>query len=165
MSQFLTKLTKYIPLWQRHIPPYPVYWKGNPQLRVYLPLFWMKMVKPEENFPHDSVLFEVHHQMTKYDVKNYLEKIYGVKVLSVTCTNERGEVRHHPKFGFDTHPDRDRRLAVVQLEGKGFTFPEMFKGKDTEETKTTKELEKVQHDNKRLAQKQWSRMDLPPWFR
>ena len=28
---------------------YPIYQKGNPQLRVFLPNFWMKMVKPNFN--------------------------------------------------------------------------------------------------------------------
>ena len=28
---------------------YPIYQKGNPQLRVFLPNFWMKMVKPDYN--------------------------------------------------------------------------------------------------------------------
>jgi hypothetical protein len=28
---------------------YPIYQRGNPQLRVFLPNFWMKMVEPNYN--------------------------------------------------------------------------------------------------------------------
>ena len=80
---------------------YPIYQKGNPQLRVFLPNFWMKMVKPDYNqygasTPSNKVIvifkctklslklqaqFIVSSQMTKHDVKNYLEKIYQVNSL------------------------------------------------------------------------------------
>jgi len=50
------------PLWQRILPRYPMYFKGNPQLRIFLPLFWMKMMKSKENLPKDTVKFEVHMQ-------------------------------------------------------------------------------------------------------
>ena len=50
------------PLWQRNIPPYPIYQAGDPQLRVFLPLFWMKVIRPKYRTPPDMVHFEVHHQ-------------------------------------------------------------------------------------------------------
>jgi len=165
MSQYLAKLTKYIPLWQRNIPPYPVYYKGNPQLRVYLPLFWMKLIKSEKNLPQDTVLFEVHHQMTHVDVKNYLEKIYDVKVLSAKCTNIRGETRTHPRFGFDIQPGLDKRIAFVQLDGEKFEFPDIFKGKETDDDKAAKDMKKNATDNDKVLQQQWSKLDIPPWFR
>ncbi len=49
-------------MWKREIPKYPVYWKGNPQLRVYTPLFWMKLVKPNRDLPPEFVSFQVHPQ-------------------------------------------------------------------------------------------------------
>uniref|UniRef100_A0A0K8RGS3 Large ribosomal subunit protein uL23m n=1 Tax=Ixodes ricinus TaxID=34613 RepID=A0A0K8RGS3_IXORI len=56
---------------------YPQYVKGNPQLRIFLPNFWMKLVKHGKPQPPNTVKFVVPLQMTKYGVKNYLEKIYG----------------------------------------------------------------------------------------
>ena len=60
---------------------YPLYRRGNPQLRVYLPNFWMKLLNPEKmshKKPPNSIMFEVSPAMTRLDVKNYLEKIYKV---------------------------------------------------------------------------------------
>ncbi|CAN8023510.1 unnamed protein product, partial [Ixodes persulcatus] len=62
---------------------YPQYVKGNPQLRIFLPNFWMKLVKHGKPQPPNTVKFVVPLQMTKYDVKNYLEKIYKVPVAQV----------------------------------------------------------------------------------
>ncbi len=55
-------MISFRPLWKRAIPKYPVYWKGNPQLRIFLPLFWMKVVKPEIRQPPDTIMVEVHPQ-------------------------------------------------------------------------------------------------------
>ena len=70
--------------WLRNYPflSYPLYRRGNPQLRIYLPNFWMKLLNPEKSYvraPPNCVTFEVSPAMTKLDVKNYLEKIYKVK--------------------------------------------------------------------------------------
>ena len=63
---------------------YPIYQRGNPQLRVFLPNFWMKLVKLDKiEAPSNKVHFIVSQEMTRYDVKNYLEKIYKVPVDSV----------------------------------------------------------------------------------
>uniref|UniRef100_V5I5T5 Large ribosomal subunit protein uL23m n=1 Tax=Ixodes ricinus TaxID=34613 RepID=V5I5T5_IXORI len=67
---------------------YPQYVKGNPQLRIFLPNFWMKLVKHGKPQPPNTVKFVVPLQMTKYDVKNYLEKIYKVPVASHGRTND-----------------------------------------------------------------------------
>ena len=34
---------------------YPIYQRGNPQLRVFLPNFWMKLVKPSTVFGNTTV--------------------------------------------------------------------------------------------------------------
>jgi large subunit ribosomal protein L23 len=148
------------------IPQYPIHWKGNPQLRVFLPLFWMKMIKFPQNLPKDTLVFEVHPQMTVYDVKNYLEKIYNVPVLTVRCHLERGKERHHPKFGYTIQPGADRRIAFVQLEeGHEFVFPDLFKGKTTEEDKASQDYRKTAAEAEKTARKEWSVQELPPWFR
>ena len=63
---------------------YPIYSRGNPQLRIFLPNFWMKIVKNKNaKVPPNIVSFEVSPEMTRIDVKNYLEKIYNVPVMNV----------------------------------------------------------------------------------
>lgn len=36
---------------------------GNPQLRVFLPNFWMKIIKPDNKQPKNTVCFEVSMEM------------------------------------------------------------------------------------------------------
>ncbi|KAK3798031.1 hypothetical protein RRG08_034592 [Elysia crispata] len=65
MSSSITlRGTQLLPLWRRRIPKYPVYWKGDPQLRVFLPQFWMRIINPEHEIPKNQVHFEVHPQPT-----------------------------------------------------------------------------------------------------
>lgn len=52
--------TRWYPLWQR----------GNPQLRVFLPNFWMKIVKPEHKQPGNIVTFNVSMEMVKIPCLN-----------------------------------------------------------------------------------------------
>ena len=71
---------------------YPLFQKGNPQLRIFLPNFWMKMIRnPLEHKPMPNrVTFIVSMEMTKYDVRTYLEKIYNVSVLDVRTQIKMG---------------------------------------------------------------------------
>ena len=71
---------------------YPIYVRGNPQLRIFLPNFWMRLVKPEHrNSPPNVVHFEVSSQMTRLDVKNYLTQIYKIPAMDVKTFNFSGE--------------------------------------------------------------------------
>lgn len=73
---------------------YPIYARGNPQLRIFLPNFWMKIVKNKHaKLPPNHVQFQVSPEMTRLDVKNYLEKIYNVPVYHVYTRNVSGEVK------------------------------------------------------------------------
>ena len=72
---------------------YPLYQRGNPQLRIFLPNFWMKLIKQDTylrtapNVAH----FQVSPEMTRVDVKNYLEQIYKLPVVNVKTINLAGE--------------------------------------------------------------------------
>lgn len=70
---------------------YPLYQHGNPQLRVFLPNFFMKLIKPKEPVAPNVVTFQVSPEMTKYDIRSYLEKIYNVEVENVITHNRMGE--------------------------------------------------------------------------
>lgn len=63
---------------------YPLFKQGNPQLRIFLPNFWLKLINPGGHTqPENVVQFACSMEMTKYDVKNYLEKIYNIPVIEV----------------------------------------------------------------------------------
>ncbi|ESO93238.1 hypothetical protein LOTGIDRAFT_119560 [Lottia gigantea] len=154
------------PLFKRKIPPYPIYWKGDPQLRIYLPLFWMKLLKPKVNIPNDRVHFEIHPQMTKIDVKNYLEKIYNVSVIDVQVKVDLGilirfiDMSTNIQYGLD----QDRKYAFVTLgNGETFTFPDILKAsplnKVEDEVKIGREISKSEKI------KYWDRLSIPKWFR
>lgn len=93
---------------------YPIYRKGSPQLRVFLPNFWLKIVKPTHNQPANIVQFACSMEMTKYDVKNYLEKIYNIPVIEVRTRIEMGATRRDKSLGYVVK-DEDTKLAYVTL--------------------------------------------------
>lgn len=93
---------------------YPIYQRGNPQLRVFLPDFWMKLIKPTEPQPKNVVTFSVSMQMTKYDVQNYLTKIYKLPVVDVRTRIALGKTKQDVKYGYVTKED-DMKIAYVTL--------------------------------------------------
>lgn len=145
---------------------YPIYQIGNPQLRVYLPNFWMKLVQPTEKQPPNVVQFKVPLEMTDYDIRNYLEKIYNVKVMHVKSEMEDGKTRPAFKNGYIVKDDDFRRAYVTLPRDETFTFPDL----DPEEVKTKDEEELAKYKSQlkssyRLNAKQKSgRFGLPTWF-
>lgn len=93
---------------------YPIYQKGNPQLRVFLPNFWMKMIRPENTQPDNVVCFKVSMEMTKYDVENYLREIYKVPVVEVRTRIAMGEF-YQDKYKKYVKKKDDDKIAYVTL--------------------------------------------------
>lgn len=93
---------------------YPIYQRGNPQLRVFLPNFWMKLIRPEEEQPKNVVTFSVSMEMTKFDVKNYLTKIYKLPVVDVRTRIALGEMKRDQAYGYVTKGD-DIKIAYVTM--------------------------------------------------
>ncbi|KAI1701297.1 hyaluronan / mRNA binding family domain-containing protein [Ditylenchus destructor] len=60
---------------------------SNPQVRIFLPDFWIKLVETQKagkyRLPKNAVKFEVDLRMSRYDVREYLEKIYKLPVRDV----------------------------------------------------------------------------------
>jgi len=149
---------------------YPLYRRGNPQLRVYLPNFWMKLLNPEKmshKKPPNSIMFEVSPAMTRLDVKNYLEKIYKVPVMNVNTTMVSGRT-HHRMVDNELYKDDDKKLAFVTLRsGETFEFPDVVKFDELE-----KDREKGEDDIDRAQQEfekstrvnQVGRKGLPTFF-
>ncbi|XP_071114150.1 large ribosomal subunit protein uL23m-like [Haliotis cracherodii] len=157
---------RLIPLWKRRIPRTPVHWKGNPQHRVFLPQFWMKLIKPERKTPPHLAQFEVHPQMSILDIKQYLEKIYSVPVLCVRTAVKQGEDIKHPAKGTVVAREEDTKVAYVQLgDGYTFEFPDLFVDAKPPTEKEVDEFKKTKRDQQVAERKYWDRASLPPWFR
>ncbi|XKL67364.1 hypothetical protein PGB90_002855 [Kerria lacca] len=145
---------------------YPIYQIGNPQLRIFLPNFWMKLVKPTEKQPPNVVQFKVPLAMTNYDIKNYLQKIYKISVMHVSSELEDGLIKPVFKNGYLVKEEDFRRAYVTLPRGTEFIFPEL----DCEEIKTKSEKEKEQHlqeleaSYKKHTQQIKGRFGLPTWF-
>lgn len=97
-----------------HFCRYPIFQKGGPQLRVYLPNFWMILVKPTEKQPHNVVQFSCSMEMTKYDIKNYLSKIYNIKCVDVRTRICMPPTRQDNVKGYVIKDD-DIKYAYVTL--------------------------------------------------
>ncbi|XP_072164922.1 large ribosomal subunit protein uL23m-like [Diadema setosum] len=141
---------------------YPLYLLGNPQRRVFFTDFCMKLIKNKKPMPPNMVTFECDLQMTKFDIKNYLQNIYKVPVARVNTRivyvpfdrnhkNQRVKLRE------------DYKLAYVTLaEGQTFEFPELFP--DTEEKKNEEMAEDLKDKEKKAAKLLSRRGGVPNWF-
>ncbi|OAF66328.1 hypothetical protein A3Q56_05942 [Intoshia linei] len=154
MSQFLPKISRYIPLTQRRIPAYPLYLKNDPQLRVFLPLFWMKMIKHENPHPNNYAFFHVHLQMTKNDVRQYLEKIYNVKTVAVRFKIIRGK---DVENGGTKYMEEDNIKEAMILCEQDFTFPNIFPRKlpSDKQYETIEEFKKLKPDENESKISKW----------
>ncbi|KAL1463375.1 hypothetical protein WDU94_015130 [Cyamophila willieti] len=148
---------------------YPIYQKGNPQLRIFLPNFWMKLVKSKDPLPPNVVEFHVPLAMTNHDIKNYLENIYKVKVANVESTLENGKLkRAFGKIGGFVTKEEDYRRAIVTLpKTESFTFPDLLPKEKTEsDEKERKKMQKQQADNFKKYEKRANQIPgVPSWFR
>ncbi|CAG7818351.1 unnamed protein product [Allacma fusca] len=144
---------------------YPLYQKGNPQLRVFLPNFFMKLLRPTSNQPPNQVKFIVSNGMSKYDVENYLDKIYDVKVAHVSCHLQQGHTKASTK-GYIIKDD-DFKVAYVTLpKGATFAFPDIYpEQKEEEETsEREKTIKQIEHSFEELKKRNKNRPDVPGWF-
>uniref|UniRef100_A0A1B6EZ04 Large ribosomal subunit protein uL23m n=1 Tax=Cuerna arida TaxID=1464854 RepID=A0A1B6EZ04_9HEMI len=145
---------------------YPIYQKGNPQLRVYLPNFFMKLVRPDYKQPPNIVKFIVSNEMTDHDIKNYMEKIYNVPIAHVRSTIVTGEFRRAGVDGYIVKDD-DFKTAYITLPlGETFEFPNLFpekikekKDKDEQETQ-----EVTRQGFKKFLEKNKNRPGVPGWY-
>ncbi|EZA54793.1 hypothetical protein DMN91_007637 [Ooceraea biroi] len=140
---------------------YPLYQRGNPQLRVFLPNFWMKLIKSMHKQPPNVVQFHCSMEMTKFDIRNYLEKIYNVKPIKVNTVITMGKFRKDPR-GTIVKDDDSKIAYVVLPKDEKFVFPDLFKDAkdDVDENtmnETKKDLQQYIESNKAPG--------VPTWFR
>lgn len=105
---------------------YPIYQKGSPQLRVFLPNFWMKLVRPTHKIPSNVVQFACSMEMTKFDVKNYMEKIYNVKCVDVRTRIHMPKTRREVTAGYVIKDDDVKYAYVIMVR---YLFTEMLRFK------------------------------------
>ncbi|XP_048829495.1 39S ribosomal protein L23, mitochondrial isoform X2 [Brienomyrus brachyistius] len=105
-------------------------------------------------------------EMTKCDVKNYLEKIYSAPVAAVRtriqyCTNKK---RNH----LNQRVKRpDYKVAYIQLaQQQTFQFPDIFPRKDGEPEEGSMEAiqEKFMKDEQQRQKPDPRRGGVPEWF-
>ncbi|XP_076302624.1 large ribosomal subunit protein uL23m-like [Lasioglossum baleicum] len=140
---------------------YPLYQKGNPQLRVFLPNFWLKLVKPVHNQPKNVVQFHCSMEMTRYDVKNYLEKIYNVHPIHVRIRIALGKT-YMPSKKFVAKEDDVKIAYVILNKDEEFTFPDICP-KEQEEDKNALYLKSLK-DNYQKAVEKCNWPSIPSWF-
>ncbi|XP_048663834.1 39S ribosomal protein L23, mitochondrial isoform X2 [Marmota marmota marmota] len=105
---------------------YPLYQLGGPQLRVFRTNFFIQLVRPGTVQPEDTVQFRIPMEMTRVDLRNYLERIYNVPVAAVRTRVQHGSNRKRDHRNVRIKKP-DYKVAYVQLaHGQTFTFPDLF---------------------------------------
>ncbi|XP_035272588.1 39S ribosomal protein L23, mitochondrial [Anguilla anguilla] len=145
---------------------YPLYQIGNPQLRVFRPNFFLTLVRPGKELPPDTVQFRIPIEMTKCDVKNYLENIYNVPVGAVRTRIQYGtnKKRNHLNQRVKTP---DYKVAYVQLsQQQTFEFPNIFPDKDEKPAEGSMEelQDKFMEDEKQRQKPDPRRGGVTDWF-
>ncbi|XP_022101628.1 39S ribosomal protein L23, mitochondrial-like [Acanthaster planci] len=143
---------------------YPPYVPGNPQRRVFFTDFYMKLLSPDKERPANVVTFECPVNMTKFDIRNYLERIYNVPVAKVNThivyvafKRDHKNMRYKPKDDF--------KLANVTLaKGQTFQFPENLFVKTDEQTTDEELIEEAKAKQKAREDLLKKRGGLPTWF-
>ncbi|XP_008576873.1 PREDICTED: 39S ribosomal protein L23, mitochondrial [Galeopterus variegatus] len=109
---------------------YPLYQLGGPQLRVFRTNFFIQLVRPGTEQPEDTVQFRIPMEMTRVDLRNYLERIYNVPVAAVRTRVQHGSGRKRDYRNVRIKKP-DYKVAYVQLaHGQTFTFPDLFPEKE-----------------------------------
>lgn len=82
----------------------------NPYEVIQLPLMSEKLTMMRET--SNKYAFKVHPKATKVDIANAVEKIYGVKVLSVNVMHRKGKER---RLGWKVGRTSHWKKAIVTL--------------------------------------------------
>ncbi|XP_062973196.1 large ribosomal subunit protein uL23m [Elgaria multicarinata webbii] len=145
---------------------YPLYQLGNPQVRVFRTEYFLTMVRPGVPQPEDTVQFRIPMEMTRVELKDYLENIYNVPVAAIRTRIQHGSMKRRD------HKNRriknpDYKVAYVQLAaGQTFQFPDLFP--EREETIQPGSFEDIQNkfmEDERQRQKDDIRQGgVPGWF-
>ncbi|NWU36323.1 RM23 protein, partial [Hylia prasina] len=150
---------------------YPLFQRGGPQLRIFRPNFFMLAVRPGYTIMRSPLsLLQIKQaqlpQMTKVDIRNYLERIYNVPVAAVRTRIQYGanNKRNHRN---QRVKKPDYKVAYVQLgQGQTFQFPNLFpeKEQDTETRSFDDFRDKYMEKEKQKQEGDPRRGGVPDWF-
>ncbi|KAL1122531.1 hypothetical protein AAG570_002862 [Ranatra chinensis] len=124
----------------------------------------MKIVRPQVKQPANMVKFITSVQMTDYDIKNYLEKIYKVPVANVRSEIVEGELKRS-KLGYIIKDDDYRAAYITLKKGETFKFPDICEEKqkkDESDFKKAQEQAKVSYEA--FTSRNKKRPGVPGWF-
>uniref|UniRef100_A0A0N4ZS68 Large ribosomal subunit protein uL23m n=1 Tax=Parastrongyloides trichosuri TaxID=131310 RepID=A0A0N4ZS68_PARTI len=127
-----------------------IFQPGNPQTRIFLPDFWMKVVPTpkvgREKVPPNVVKLEISPEMSRYDVREYLEKIYKIPVVEVRIMNKLGDISWNApldkNFRKAMWKENDKKYAFVFMpKDVTFEYPKLF-----DDQRLEKELDPVRKE-------------------
>ncbi|XP_078481414.1 large ribosomal subunit protein uL23m-like [Ciona intestinalis] len=150
----------------RKLPGYkfPLHYTGAPQRRIFIPEWYVTLVKPRKEMPKNYVRFHVPADMTKYDMKEYLDKVYKIPVMSISLS-----IVNYIRYRQPTPWRKDQymwkflepwKIAHVYLgNNETFEFPEILtkiKDEDDEEMEgmDSKTMVEQQEAYSKFAEKQ-----------
>jgi large subunit ribosomal protein L23 len=81
----------------------------------------MKLIRTTHKQPPNVVQFECSMEMTRYDIKNYLEKIYNVNPVKINTVITMGKFRRDRLQGAVIKDD-DIKVAYVILVSSYFSY-------------------------------------------
>ncbi|XP_034869656.1 39S ribosomal protein L23, mitochondrial [Mirounga leonina] len=143
---------------------YPLYQLGGPQLRVFRTNFFIRLVRPGSVQPDDTVQFRIPMEMTRVDLRNYLERIYNVPVAAVRTRVQHGSNRKRDYRNVRMKKP-DYKVAYVQLaHGQTFTFPDLFPEKNHGSPGDNDIQDKLLEGQRQRQSRDPRRGGVPDWF-
>ncbi|XP_059566554.1 large ribosomal subunit protein uL23m isoform X4 [Myotis daubentonii] len=103
-------------------------------------------------------------EMTRVDLRNYLERIYSVPVAAVRTRVQHGSNRKRDHRNVRVKKP-DFKVAYVQLaHGQTFTFPDLFPEKPSPRDSTEDDLQAVMEEQRQRQRQDPRRGGVPQWF-
>lgn len=95
--------------------------------RIYLCNWYVYLVKPGKELPDNQVQCHVPIRMTKFDIKNYFERIYNVKIDKVNTRIQHGKEKRRLPWNIIIKKKTDYKVAYLTLgNNQIFHFPNLF---------------------------------------
>ncbi len=86
---------------------------------VKMPSYVMKLIKPGRYLPPNTIALRVPLNMNKFQIKSYLENLYGIRVLKVNTLIQLGKTRAVPYTKFHQKLS-DFKKAYVRVSPQDF---------------------------------------------
>ncbi|GLV35531.1 mitochondrial ribosomal protein L23 [Carabus blaptoides fortunei] len=104
-------------------------------------------------------------EMTKHDVKNYLEKIYDIKTVDIRTRIALGKTRRDPGRGYVVKDDDVKYAYAVLPREETFEYPDIFPSdKKKQEEDDRKSLDETKKGFKNFLNRNNDRPGTPGWF-